>query len=229
MTGLIETARVEAGRVPLWPLHLARLTASARALGLPPPTEPPDAAAVAAAAAGIASVAAVRVTLAGGRLQLQARAVPPMGPGWWACPAPAPRQPDPRHEHKTTDRADHVAAAAHAQGQGCQEALWLDAGGHLTEGTISNLFVCVAGRIQTPPGGGGLLLPGIARARLLRAGAVAGVPVVEAVLDPGQLLAADEVFVTNAVRGAIPLIGWAGRRLRTGALWRQATQEIFGV
>lgn len=224
--GLIETARVEGGSAPLWPLHLARLTASAHALRLPLPDGLPAAPDVAAAAAGITGVAAVRLTLSPEGVRLDARPVPPTGEGWRVCAAPRGRVPDALLAHKTTRRAEHEAAGAHARGRGCQEALWLDAAGRLAEGTITNIFVCRRGRVLTPAAEGGLL-PGIARGRLLAAGRLAGLPVEEADLRPEDLVEADEVFVTNAVRGAIPVLAWEGTPLRRGGLWSAATGAVF--
>lgn len=224
--GLIETARVEQGRAPLWPLHLARLTASACALGLPLPVRLPSALDVVGAARDIAGVAAVRLTVDAEGVRLDARPVPPAGEGWHACAAPHARMPDALLAHKTTRRAKHEAAAAHARARGCQEALWLDPAGRLTEGAITNLFVCRRGRVLTPAAAGGLL-PGIARGRLLAAGRLSGRPVEEADLRPEDLTDAEEAFVTNAARGAIPLLGWEGLPLRRGAAWQDAARAIF--
>ena len=91
----------------------------------------------------------------------------------------------------------------------------------VTEGTITNLFVCLRGRLRTPAAG--RLLPGIARARLLQAGH----PVEEENVRSEDLVAADEAFLTNAVRGAIPLLAWEGVPLRRGSRWRAAMTAIF--
>ena len=88
--GLIETVRVDRGRVPLWPLHLERLTASARVLAITLPDRLPTAEEVVRAADGIPGFAAVRLTLAAAEVRLEARPVAPAGDGWRACP-PYPR------------------------------------------------------------------------------------------------------------------------------------------
>jgi branched-subunit amino acid aminotransferase/4-amino-4-deoxychorismate lyase len=128
--------------------------------------------------------------------------------------------------HKTTARANHEVAAAYARSLGCQEAVWLDPVRRLTEGTITNLFVCRRGRVLTPSGECGLL-PGIARGRLLAVRRLAGHPVEEADLRPQDLADSDEVFLTNAVRGAIPVLAWEGVPLRRGPLWQAAVEAIF--
>lgn len=227
--GLLETARVEAGVVPLWPFHQLRLAASAQALGLPLPATLPTADDVAASAGAIQGIAAVRLTATEGEIRLEAREVHPSGEGWRACSIPEPRDPDPLWGHKTTLRAAHTAASALARAQGCQEALWSDGRGQLTEGTITNLFVAMGGNLYTPRATGSNLLPGIARGRLLTAGTIAGNPVREASLTIADMVAADEVFLTNAVRGAIPLLFVDGQRLRRGGLWQAAIASIFPV
>ncbi len=225
--GLIETVRVHRGRAPLWALHLARLIASARALGLELPQRLPGEAEVAAAAATLADPAAVRLTLRQGAVLLEARAVPGEVSGWTACPAPRPHPGGSLAAHKTTERAAFLEAAAFAHGQGCEEAIFSNTAGSLTEGAITNVFLRRGSRLLTPPLSAGLL-PGIGRARLLAAGRLAGLPVQEHDLTAADLAAADEAFLTNAVRGAVPLLAWDGRALPEGGLWRAARELILG-
>ena len=226
--GLIETARVEGGRVPLWPWHRARLAASARQLGLSLPAALPTAEEVARSACAIRGTAAVRLAVKPTEIWMDARPVSSAGEGWRTCSIPVPRPPDPLRAHKTTARADHASAGAFARAQGCEEAIWADARGRLTEGTITNLFVAVRGCLYTPCATGSNLLPGIARGHILAAGAIAGCPVREATLTIADLVAADEAFLTNAVRGAIPLVSVDGWRFRSGGgLWRVAMARIF--
>lgn len=226
--GLVETARVERGVVPLWPLHLQRLRASALALGLPLPGTPiPAGALVRASAACPAAVVAVRVTLRDGTISLEPRAVVDAPPeGWRAAAAAFPRPYSPLSAHKTTARGAADAAGQAVRARGYDEALWVGPAGGLTEGTITNLFVRRGSRIITPPTEGGLL-PGIARGRLLARRMVGGCVVEEGALVLADLLEADEAFLTNAVRGAIPLTAWEGQRLSTGELWRRAMAAIF--
>ena len=227
--GLMETARVDGGRVPLWRFHQLRLAASARALGLPLPGTLPTAEEVAASAGTIEGIAAVRLTVTPTEIRLEARDVPPSGEGWRVCSIPGPLEPDPLRAHKSTRRADHASAGAVARAQGCEEAIWSDAEGQLTEGTITNLFVAIGGRLYTPRATGSNLLPGIARGRILAAGTIAGYPVREASLTMADLVDADEAFLTNAVRGAIPLLSVDGKRLRHGGLWQAAMETILAV
>jgi branched-subunit amino acid aminotransferase/4-amino-4-deoxychorismate lyase len=223
---LLETVRVCDGLAPLWPLHRRRLGAAARALGIH--LGPlPQASGIVLAAAGIASLAAVRLVAGGCQIRLEARAVSTTSVPWRVTVLPDPRPPDPLAAYKTTQRGVHQAARSYAQQRDCEEALWTNAQGHLTEGSISNLFIRRRGQICTPPAQGGDLLAGIARGRLLHVGVLEGWPVVQRAIGLSDLLDADEAFVTNAVRGAIPLGSVDGQLLRQGTVWRTAHAVIF--
>lgn len=158
---------------------------------------------------------------------MDARAVPSCLEGWRACSVPLFEPSIPFRAHKTTLRSTHEAAMEYAKARQCEEAIWVTKEGLLTEGTITNLFVSIRGHLYTPRAMGSNLLPGIARGRLLAAGCIAGHPVTEANLVVADLVRAEEVFCTNAVRGAIPVLELDDEQLRRGDLWREAAMLIF--
>ncbi len=107
---------------------------------------------------------------------------------------------DPLLRHKTTHRARYDLAWQAAERQGAFDALFFNQRGELCEGGRSSVFVQLDGRWWTPPLRCGLL-PGVTRARLLadprlRAG--------ERVLRREDLLRAQALMLSNAVRGALP-------------------------
>jgi para-aminobenzoate synthetase/4-amino-4-deoxychorismate lyase len=114
--------------------------------------------------------------------------------------APQPVVADPLFlRHKTTVRASYDAAWRTAEGQGAFDMLFCNPQGELTEGGRTNLFVKLAGRWFTPPLAAGVL-PGVMRAVLL------GDPqwnATEKSLMLGDLRAAQEVIVCNALRGTM--------------------------
>src|SRR5690606_36162816 len=67
---------------------------------------------------------------------------------------------------KTTSYAENVRALAYAAERGCSEAIFGNTVGDLCEGTGSNIFVVVDGRLLTPPLSSGCLA-GITRALVL--------------------------------------------------------------
>ncbi len=102
--------------------------------------------------------------------------------------------------YKTTHRARYDAAWKAAEAQGAFDALFFNTRGELCEGGRSSVFVKLAGRWYTPPLRCGLL-PSVARAALLADPAFAAR---ERVLTRADLLAAEDLRLTNALRGALP-------------------------
>ncbi len=90
--------------------------------------------------------------------------------------------------------------------------LLFDRGDEVLEAGWANVFAVRDGALCTPRADG-RILPGIARQGAIDAARAAGVTVHEGSLGRAELLAADEVFLTNSVRGVTP-----ARRLDGAAL-----------
>lgn len=100
--------------------------------------------------------------------------------------------------HKTTNRAFYDDTRARYQAEtGCQEVLFENEKGFLTEGSYTTLFLKVGGRLLTPALEHGVL-PGTFREGLLERGLAA-----EADLTKADLENAEAVFVGNSVRGLV--------------------------
>ncbi len=97
---------------------------------------------------------------------------------------------------------DNLVALQEARGQGADEALMLNTRGTIACASIANLFVIRDGRLETPPVSDGAL-PGTMRALMLLLAASAGLVPVETSLQAADLAAADQVFLTNSVLGAM--------------------------
>jgi branched-subunit amino acid aminotransferase/4-amino-4-deoxychorismate lyase len=204
--GLLETMRAEGGRVALLERHLDRLLSSAAALGLGavPGREPIREAVAAAVGALGAPSARVRLTVtARPTLLVEATPEPPAPPRPPAARAVAVAGawcPESRiAEHKTLSFAGHRLAQRVAEAAGADHALLLDADGRLGEAAIANVFVAVGGEVVTAPARG--LLAGVSRGVVMDA-----VPVREEALPGPAWRAADEVVLTNAVRGAVAVV-----------------------
>lgn len=102
---------------------------------------------------------------------------------------------DPRHAHKTTDRALYDRARA-TLADGTDEFLFLNERGEATEGTITTLFFDRGDGLCTPPLACGCL-PGCLRAELLEAGATR-----EAILMEDELTQV-RLWMGNSLRGLI--------------------------
>jgi 4-amino-4-deoxychorismate lyase len=193
---LIETFRRDPGGAFVrLPAHLARLEATAVALGVPF-----DAGAVARAIAGISGEGALRVRLTvtlAGAIAVEAAPLAPPPPEWAVVVARARvASDDPWLRVKTSRRAVHDAARA-ALPAGLDEALLTNERGEITEGTITSVFADLGGGLVTPPLASGLL-PGVLRAELLARGDCR-----EAVIPVAALAGARRLFIGNSLRGLI--------------------------
>lgn len=100
--------------------------------------------------------------------------------------------------HKTTNRFFYDdTRQRYAKVSGCQEVLFENENGFLTEGSFTTLFVLKSKRLLTPALHHGLL-PGTLRAGLLERGIA-----VEADLRRSDLRDADAIYVGNSVRGLV--------------------------
>jgi branched-chain amino acid aminotransferase len=236
--GVFETVRAYGGVCFALDRHLDRLDVSARGLGL----DMPDRGELERAVGEVLSAngltdARVRITLTGGRSPLGSVRgsdgplviVAAMRHVEYAPDVAVAIAPWPRNERsavaglKTTSYAENVVALAWAREQGAEEALFLNLAGNLCEGTGTNLFLEVDGRLVTPP---------------LSAGCLAGVTravVIEAVGDieerdvrPEDLAAASEAFLTSTTREVHPIRTVDGRTLPTcaGPLTTAAAEAV---
>ena len=93
---------------------------------------------------------------------------------------------------KTIDLLPSVLAAQAAEEAGCRETIF-HRSGRVTECAHSNVHILRDGRLITAPLDC-LILPGIARANILKLCVRLGIPVEERPYDLEELLAADEIF-----------------------------------
>jgi len=88
---------------------------------------------------------------------------------------------------------------------GVHEAILCSSRGSVAEGASSNVFVVEGGRLKTPAIEVGIL-DGVTRGKVLELARGAGVEAREvSFMAPESLQVADEVFLTSAVRGILPV------------------------
>lgn len=128
---------------------------------------------------------------------------------------------------KSTSYADNVRALAYAKAHGAGEGILANTRGDLCEGTGSNVFVVVEGRLSTPPLSSGCLA-GVTRAFTLKACANAGLEVVEAPVSLAVFEAAEEAFLTSSTRDVHPIAAINGRELAQvpGELTKRAAAAL---
>ena len=207
--GVFETVKTVEGRPFALTRHLDRLTRSARGLGLPDPDHDEiRRAAQEVIDATPLPLGRLRITFTGGISPLGSDRGD-NGPGLVVALGEVGRRPDStavitvpwtRNERgaltglKTTSYAENVVALARAREQGASEALFANTVGQLCEGTGSNVFVVIDGRIHTPPVSSGCL------AGITRALAVEWTGAQETDLPLDVLESAEEIFLTSTLR-----------------------------
>ncbi len=238
--GLFESFRTWGGRAPLLDRHLARMTRSATDLSLPlDPASLPGGDAVSAllSACRIDGDARLRLTMSGGdpaRVWLTAAPLPPAAPDGGITLAMVPwavSASDPLARHKTLNYWSKRLAAEAAARLGAGEGLLATEDGRIWEGTRSNVWIR-RGSTWITPGLDGPVLPGVFRAWMFEnAGRIHRVAI-QADLRLEHLLAADEVAVSNSVRGLVPVGVVAGEVVPARAegfpgvrLWDEAFRE----
>jgi len=116
---------------------------------------------------------------------------------------------------KTTSRADYVYARLEAAAATADDAIFLTLDGHVSEATAANLFVIAGEALATPPLTAAILA-GTTRTWLLAHAERLGLVAAEVDLQPAELLAADEAFLTGSVAGIVPLVSLDGRPIGAG-------------
>ena len=112
---------------------------------------------------------------------------------------------DPYCGHKTTCYGPRLTALRDAHARLAAEALWFTTENKLAEGCVSNVFLVREGTLFTPP----LTTPvldGIARRTVLEIAEKLTLAVAEEPLAIADLLAAEEVFLTNVIMQVLPVV-----------------------
>lgn len=102
--------------------------------------------------------------------------------------------------HKTLNCQYYIMAALWSRQKGLDDCLLQNERGNIIESSSGNLFIVSNGVLYTPSLADGCL-GGVMRAQIINLALANGIKVYECSLNPQNLLAADEVFFTNAVRG----------------------------
>lgn len=113
---------------------------------------------------------------------------------------------------KTLNSPRYVAAAREAKTKGWDEALLLNTFERVCEATSSNVFWWAGDVLCTVPLSEGCVA-GVMRALVLETAAKAGLATSEQATEPEALLEAEEIFLTNAIRGIQPVCIFADAQL----------------
>jgi len=211
--GAFETIRIHHGAPFRLAQHMARLEESLRIIGLTPPLPARE---ILRGARSLVETARMdegllRITVTAsdagsdrpGHVVVSLRPLPKVeGPVTLILFTSHRRLPGPLSRAKTLSRSLEAWALRVAKQAGAFDAVLLNPSGRLVETTARNLFLVRDGRIRTPPIADGAL-PGITREAVLHLAAEAGVRAAEETLDPEDLRAASEVFLTGSGIGVL--------------------------
>lgn len=217
---VFETTRLVRGEPFALSRHLRRLRRSAALAEVEVSWS--DAELRAAAAAVVAAAPPVPDGCLGRlRITIGARATSPLVmlahvPGWPATSRVASvHRPidaaDPLRGAKVTSRLAETLSLVEARRRGADEALRFNGDGHLAEGSASNVFLVLDGRLVTPSISTGCL-PGVTRELVVELVEGSGGRVAEGLiverddLTADDLARAEESFLTSATRDIHPVV-----------------------
>ncbi len=207
--GLFETLAVRQGKIEFVDAHLARLRAGCDVLRLPLPVQNLMAVMQAVLSANAMQDAALRLTLTRG--VAERGLLPPETPQLTLMITASPLPPDllpavchiaqvtrrnefsPLSRIKALPYLDNILALQEARDHGADEAIILNAGGHVACASRANIIISMNGQLITPSLSQGAL-PGIVRGVLLQS-----LKIKEATITVADLQASDATILVNSL------------------------------
>lgn len=126
---------------------------------------------------------------------------------------------------KRGNYADCLYAANFARSKNAREALFVDPDGTLLEGSTSNLFALLDGKLITPPLGQEVLA-GVMRRQVINAATELGLLVAERPLQRDQLLHAEEAFLCNSLIDILPIASLDSQAIARGRYWQKILKTL---
>jgi branched-chain amino acid aminotransferase len=116
---------------------------------------------------------------------------------------------------KTTNRLINITASIYASENGLDNCILLNENKNVVEAVQGNIFMLIGNRLITPPVSEGCL-NGVMRKQILAiARKIENLEVVEEVISPFDLQKADELFVTNVIKGIQPITKYRKKEFLT--------------
>lgn len=224
--GLFETMRSYQGLVYKLSEHIKRLSLSASFLKIPLPYSTEKISQVVQKTLNLNNLdnAYIKIVLSGGvysgklshpstkpNFIVIVQPLTPYPDEWYtqgvaATIASTRRNPlSPFYNHKTLNFLENLLAKREARDKGCEEAIFLNTQGYLTEGCTANLFLVKKKKVITPSLNCGVL-PGITRRVIIDLCTYFKIPCQEKKITLQELYQADEAFLTSSLREVLPLV-----------------------
>ena len=116
---------------------------------------------------------------------------------------------------KTTNRLINVTGSIYAHENGLDNCILLNDNKNVVEALQGNIFMLNDNKLITPPVSEGCL-NGVMRKQILQlAKKIESIKVVEEVISPFDLQKADELFITNVIKGIQPITKYRKKEFKT--------------
>jgi D-alanine transaminase len=115
-----------------------------------------------------------------------------------------------RCDIKSLNLLPNVLARQDAAKKGCQEAIFVDDKGLITEGAASAFFAVLGKALQTAPLTSNIL-PSVTRKFVLKAAKDIGLQIIEQPLTPKEAASADELFIAVTTKDIVPVVKFDSR------------------
>ena len=126
---------------------------------------------------------------------------------------------------KTTNKIIHVTGSIFAQENGFQNCLLLNDEKNVVEALQGNIFILLDGKLITPPITDGCL-NGIMRKKIISlAKSIENIEMIEASISPFDLQKAEELFITNVIKGIQPITKYRKKEYSTN-LAKKLTEKL---
>jgi D-alanine transaminase len=127
-----------------------------------------------------------------------------------------------RCDIKSLNLLANVLARQDALQKGCDEAIFVDESGLITEGAGSSFFAILEQKLQTAPLKANIL-PSMTRKFAIKAAKNIGLKIVEKSLTQQQAADADELFIAVTTKDIVPVVKFDGRTIGDGKPGRYTT------
>ncbi|MCA9404516.1 MAG: aminotransferase class IV [Candidatus Omnitrophica bacterium] len=233
--GVFETVAVTGGDLCFWPEHHARFTRGLKAYGLRCRFGRRALQELAAELIARNRLTSARLRIARYR-DMKEDYLVLVGTPTQTDPATGPalsvhvsrhRRSKGRYSHlKSVTYQPFYHAHQEALALGHHEALLLDPGGRIVEGSTTNVFFVAGGELHTPATAVGCL-NGIVRQQVIKLSSLTGLRVRRGAYPLSRLLKADEVFLTNSLIGIRAVARVDGHRLKSQQVWTPRLSDAY--
>lgn len=113
-------------------------------------------------------------------------------------------------KHKTINCLENILERENALKEGYEDAVFINAKGHITETSVANIFFINKNIIYTPSCASGIL-PGIIRGKIINIAKEKGMFLKEGFFKKEHLMDSESVFITNSLMGIMPVRNVCGK------------------